>query len=86
MSVSTRFLEQQELGGPGVMKALAQACVDIHTSVVAAASRYYLELRRRYYVTPRFYLDLLHLYTSLLAARRQASAGLIEGGREGARE
>eukprot|EP00198_Chlamydomonas_reinhardtii_P006936 XP_001696272.1 dynein heavy chain 3 [Chlamydomonas reinhardtii] len=51
MSVSTRFLEQQELGGPGVMKALAQACVDIHTSVVAAASRYYLELRRRYYET-----------------------------------
>ncbi|GIM01954.1 hypothetical protein Vretimale_6722, partial [Volvox reticuliferus] len=74
LSVSTRFLEQQELGGLGMVRAMAQTCVDIHTAVVEAAQRFYLELRRRYYVTPRSYIDLIHLYTSLLAARRQETA------------
>jgi hypothetical protein len=38
------------------------------------ADRFYQELRRRYYVTPKSYLDLLHLYISLLRDKRQVSA------------
>ncbi|EFJ52773.1 dynein heavy chain 3 [Volvox carteri f. nagariensis] len=74
LSVSTRFLEHQELGGSVMVRAMAQTRVDIHTAVVEAAGRFYLELKRRYYVTPRSYIDLIHLYISLLAARRQETA------------
>lgn len=34
----------------------------IHTSVSSASDRFYTELRRRYYTTPKSYLDLINLY------------------------
>lgn len=49
-------------------------CVFIHSSVDREAERYFQELRRRYYVTPKSYLDLISLYTRLLKSKRQEMA------------
>eukprot|EP00967_Tisochrysis_lutea_P008590 scaffold10254_cov16-Tisochrysis_lutea.AAC.1 len=45
-------------------------CVLIHTSVAKTSDRYYAELRRRYYTTPKSYLDLINLYLQLLGEKR----------------
>jgi dynein heavy chain, axonemal len=45
-------------------------CVDIHTSVSATCCRFFSELRRKYYTTPKSYLDLINLYIALLAEKR----------------
>ena len=46
-------------------------CVDIHTSVAETSERFFQELRRKFYTTPKSYLDLINLYTSLLAEKRE---------------
>lgn len=46
-------------------------CVDIHVSVTDMAERYYSELRRRYYTTPTSYLELINLYMSMLAEKKE---------------
>jgi len=53
-----------------ITEALAQMCVVIHTSVAKTSERYYAELRRRYYTTPKSYLDLISLYLQLLNEKR----------------
>lgn len=51
-------------------QAVSSMCVEIHTSVSAASDKFFIELRRKYYTTPKSYLDLISLYTSLLSEKR----------------
>ncbi|KAJ9505503.1 hypothetical protein QJQ45_023787, partial [Haematococcus lacustris] len=74
LSVSQRFLSSQQLGGDAMNAAVSAMCVDIHQGVAAMAEKFYHELRRRFYVTPKSYLDLIHLYISLLRGKRQDMA------------
>jgi dynein heavy chain len=74
-SVSERFLSGIELGSDDVRQAVASMCVDIHVSVTKTSEAFYNELRRRFYVTPKSYLDLIHLYTSLLDEKRTKLGG-----------
>ena len=53
-----------------VKGALAEMCVTIHTSVNDTSERFYAELRRHYYTTPKSYLDLINLYLQLLKEKR----------------
>lgn len=53
-----------------VTAAVADMCVQLHTGVEAAAASFYAALRRRYYTTPKSYLDMISLYLQLLAAKR----------------
>ena len=71
LSVSRKFLATTDLGSDAVKAALAQMCVTIHTSVESMSERFYAELRRRYYTTPKSYLDLISLYLQLLAEKRE---------------
>jgi hypothetical protein len=73
--VSSKFLAATDLGGEAVRDALAAQCVAIHTSVSAASERFYAELRRRYYTTPKSYLDLINLYLQVGPAARSALEG-----------
>lgn len=70
MSVSRKFLAPLEKATDEVKDALARMCVTIHTSVSAMAEDFYEELRRRYYITPKSYLDLIDLYMALLDQKR----------------
>jgi dynein heavy chain len=49
-------------------------CVQMHTAVALEAERYFQELRRRFYTTPKSYLDLIGLYARLLEERRAAQS------------
>lgn len=46
-------------------------CVQFHQSTDDLAVRFHQELRRRYYVTPSSYLELITAFKSLLAERRR---------------
>ncbi|CAG9464970.1 unnamed protein product [Pedinophyceae sp. YPF-701] len=70
ISVSTQFLENLDLGGQEINKALASICVEIHTSVQESCQKFFEELRRHYYTTPKSYLDLISSYTELLSEKR----------------
>lgn len=52
-------------------EAVCETCVTIHTSVAALSDRFWAELRRRFYTTPKSYLDLINLYTALLSEKRE---------------
>jgi dynein heavy chain, axonemal len=63
-------LTNVDLGSNEIKSAVCEACMDIHVSVTQAADDFYNELRRKYYTTPKSFLDLINLYCSLLAERR----------------
>lgn len=65
-----QLLSNVDLGSDEVKSAVSEVCMGIHMSVSHAADDFYNELRRKYYTTPKSFLDLIHLYCSLLAERR----------------
>jgi dynein heavy chain len=69
--VSRAFLKQLELPSDEVRESLAQMCMTIHTSVEEASEKFWNELRRRVYTTPKSYLDLIALYINMLAVKRK---------------
>jgi len=60
--VSSAFLKDLNLPNEDCWKSLAEMCMMIHTSVEESSDRFYSELRRRVYTTPKSYLDLINLY------------------------
>jgi len=49
-----------------LITVLANACVNMHSTVKVTSDRYYEELRRRTYTTPTSYLDLVKTFKDLL--------------------
>ena len=68
--VSRAFLKNLELPSEEVRNNLAEMCMIIHTSVEEVADKFYNELRRRVYTTPKSYLDLIGLYLNTLGKKR----------------
>lgn len=56
---------------PTVRAKLAEACVHAHVTIEAEAERFYRMLKRRVYVTPKSYLDLINSYRTLLKEKNQ---------------
>ena len=71
LSVSEQYLANVKLESDEINKAVARACVDIHLSITKANELFYNELRRKYYITPKSYLDLINMYVQLLAEKRE---------------
>ncbi|XRB21521.1 dynein axonemal heavy chain [Pseudoscourfieldia marina] len=71
LSVSKRFLGPVDLGGAEVNESICEMCTIIHRSVLDMSVTFYNELRRKYYVTPKSYLDLISLYQQQLAMKRE---------------
>ena len=69
--VSRSFLKTLELPSEEVRENLAVMCTVVHTSVENAADKFWAELRRRVYTTPKSYLDLISLYLNKLDFKRQ---------------
>jgi dynein heavy chain len=68
--VSSEFLKQVELPSEDVRQSLAEMCKNIHISVEEISSKFYNELRRMVYTTPKSYLDLISLYMQVLESKR----------------
>jgi dynein heavy chain, axonemal len=69
--VSRAFLKNLELPNEEIRENLSLMCMKIHTSVEEASERYWDELRRRVYTTPKSYLDLINLYVNVLTQKRK---------------
>ena len=70
ISVSTQFLNQLSVEET-TKNSLAVMCKEIHTSVEEAAEKFYQELHRRLYITPKSYLDLISFYLSQLEKTKE---------------
>ena len=46
--------------------AVAKICVKVHTSINETGEKFFNELRRKTYTTPKSYLDLIGMYSSKL--------------------
>ena len=72
LSVAQRFLvDIPDIEAP-TRDAIAQHMAFVHTEVTAAAVAYYQSARRFCYTTPKSYLELISLYKTLLARKREA--------------
>ncbi|XP_065178852.1 dynein axonemal heavy chain 6-like [Sycon ciliatum] len=71
LSVATTFFEQVDLGDEQLKPKICEMCVEVHTSTVDMAERFFNELRRRYYTTPTSYLELINLYLDMLKDKRK---------------
>ena len=69
--VANRFMGQVENVSDKDKEILAKMCPLIHNSVEAWSDKFYEELRRKFYISPKSYLDMIALYTKMLKERRQ---------------
>jgi dynein heavy chain, axonemal len=70
-SVAARFLTSFNLGfSPSVEKGLITFFQYIHQSIESTSVEFLNKLKRRYYVTPTSYLELLSSYNKTLISRR----------------
>lgn len=76
LSVSKTFLEQVDLGSLDMRSLIAELCVYVHKSVAKMTEKYYLELRRRHYITPTTYLELINLCILFFTSAFRIRCGL----------
>jgi dynein heavy chain len=53
-----------------VRRQISEMCMIIHTSVEEISVKFWDELRRKVYTTPKSYLDLIKLYLNTLKQKR----------------
>ncbi|KAJ8259834.1 hypothetical protein GJAV_G00174010 [Gymnothorax javanicus] len=72
-SVAHSFLgELPELDvGTAVLQGLTTMCMNVHQTVARKCEQYRAELSRHNYVTPKSYLDLLAIFSSLIGRKKQ---------------
>ena len=68
--VATSFLKELDLPIEGIRSQLAEISKIVHISVESTSTKFYEELRRRVYTTPKSYLDLINLYLNTLEQKR----------------
>ena len=74
-SVAKQFLEPLDFGDdPEVRETVLSGLIEmssiIHTSVIDASDDFFKELKRKFYVTPKSFLELISLYLDMLQAKR----------------
>jgi len=70
LDVAKRFLLGLENVDLEVKGALCTMCTVIHQSVETSSDRFWEELRRKFYISPKSYLDLIEMYLKLLGEKR----------------
>eukprot|EP00960_Hanusia_phi_P050219 760078-Hanusia_phi.AAC.2 len=74
-SVANQFLSKIDLGPESVRDSISKVCMTIHSSVRKSAEDFLAELRRHTYTTPTSYLELINVYTQMLANERSIVNG-----------
>jgi len=70
LDVADRFLSTVEGLDEAAKKSISKLCCDVHMSVEAKSNKFWDELRRKFYVSPKSYLDLIEMYLKLLGEKR----------------
>ena len=68
--VAERFMAQVENVSDDHKAILAKMCPIIHGSVERWSDKFFEELRRKFYISPKSYLDMIALYTTVLKDKR----------------
>ncbi|KAI4880923.1 hypothetical protein NFI96_025448, partial [Prochilodus magdalenae] len=76
-SVAVSFLnELPELeASPATLNSLTVMCMEIHQMVARKCEQYHTELSRYNYVTPKSYLELLSIFSTLIGRKKQELHG-----------
>jgi dynein heavy chain len=69
--VSKIFLGDVSMPSDEIRAALGECCKSIHMTMDDACDRFFGELRRRVYTTPKSYLDMISLYLTMLSQTRE---------------
>jgi dynein heavy chain len=70
-SVAQRFLAKLDVGpDEAVRDNLVEMCTEVHISLNTQAEKFFSELNRKVYTTPKSYLDLIASYTAMLEEKR----------------
>ena len=72
-AVAQKLFEQKggDLVAPDIQQAVCDMCVVVHQSTAKLAVQFDEELSRKYYITPKSYLDLINLYLEALKEKRE---------------
>jgi dynein heavy chain len=70
ISVAQRFLEDANLGSSTMIDACAEFMSECHEGIGRQAEDYFRQEKRRCYTTPKSFLELIALYKTLLAQKR----------------
>jgi dynein heavy chain len=70
VSVAERYLGALELPSEDIRAGIVKMCSVVHVSVQSQGDAMMAELRRRTYVTPKSYLDLIGLYLAELGGKQ----------------
>lgn len=70
IEVANKFLNEVELPNIELKNNLTIMCMQVAIDVAECCDRFYKELRRKVYTTPKSYLDQIMLYTKLLEIKR----------------
>jgi dynein heavy chain len=74
-SVASTFLGDVDMGDDA-RAACSKLCIDFHRDVEALSEEFYDTTRRRNYVTPTSYLELIITFQTLLAQKRKTTSEL----------
>ncbi|MCQ2815733.1 MAG: AAA family ATPase, partial [archaeon] len=77
-SVAQHYLGDLEAIDEKMLNDIVEICVDMQNTVITASEKYYQELRRRNYVTPMSFIELLNLFKHLLQKRKEEIKKEIE--------
>lgn len=70
LSVAQKSLEGfEQRENPNIIDQLANICNNIHETVGQMTKKFFDQMRRHYYVTPKSYLDFLKLYLKMQEAQ-----------------
>ncbi|XP_036364895.1 dynein heavy chain 6, axonemal-like [Octopus sinensis] len=68
-SVAELFFEEADSSVQSMSAQLASVCVTMHISTRKISEDFYNALKRRYYITPTSYLELINLYETMLTSK-----------------
>ena len=83
LSVASRFLADVEMSSEEVRSSCVDMCILMQVSARDLTEQFWKETRRKNYVTPTSYLELINTYKSLLASKRDEVQLLIKRYRGG---
>ena len=66
IAVAERFLTDLDLPSEDIRGSMVQMCGFVHRSIEQKSVKFYDQLKRRLYTTPKSYLDIINLYMSML--------------------
>ncbi|XP_052828987.1 dynein axonemal heavy chain 6-like [Octopus bimaculoides] len=68
-SVAELFFQEADTSVQSMSEQLASVCVTMHISTRKISEDFYNALKRRYYITPTSYLELINLYETMLTSK-----------------